>query len=238
VEHVVGSGGNDIVTLSNTANGLTVDLGAGTNTLNLAAGINSIAATPGSSLFINGTASQDSLTFSNTANGQFVDLGAGGNDTLVLTSTSLNFITVANIENVVGSAGVDDIVIANTAGPTTVTGGLGVDHITASAGQDNFRFTSVADSTSGAADNITNVNAGGDTFTFSGMTIAGSNIQYVDIGSFAANGQASAHLQNVSPGNDLLQIDINGDGVMNANDIEVHLTSLAGTLSNSNFVLI
>jgi hypothetical protein len=35
-----------------------------------------------------------------------------------------------------------------------------------------------------------------------------------------------------------LQIDVNGDGQFGANDIEIHLANLAGTLHDANFVLV
>lgn len=38
-------------------------------------------------------------------------------------------------------------------------------------------------------------------------------------------------------GNATLQIDVNGGGVMDAHDIEVHLTNYIGTLHDSNFLL-
>ncbi len=115
----------------------------------------------------------------------------------------------------------------------------GSDAITASLGQDNFRFASVADSTiSGVRDAITGFDAGSDTFTFSGITFGGDgHIEYVDTGSFAGNGQASAHLQLDSPGNGLLQIDVDGNGAMDANDMEISLSNFTGPLSNSNFLL-
>jgi hypothetical protein len=77
----------------------------------------------------------------------------------------------------------------------------------------------VADSAAGGGtDTVKNFNAGSDTFTFCGMTIAGGHIQYVDTAAFAGNVQASAHLQNIGPGNDLLQIDTNGDGIIASSD--------------------
>jgi Ca2+-binding RTX toxin-like protein len=141
---------------------------------------------------------------------------------------------VTNVETVFGSSNNDTIVIANTAGATTtVTGGLGADTITASAGQDNFRFASVADSPSGgASDVINNFDAFGDTFTFSGMTIANSSINYIAAGGFAGSGQASALLAG-----NVLQIDVNGDGAMGIGDMEINLANLNGTLHNSNFLI-
>ena len=59
----------------------------------------------------------------------------------------------------------------------------------------NFRFTSVADSVvGGLGDQITNFNAEHDTFTFSGIAVAGDHIEYVGSGDFTASDQASARL--------------------------------------------
>ena len=48
--------------------------------------------------------------------------------------------------------------------------------------------------------------------------------------------QSEARVDN-SGGNATLQIDVNGDGVMDANDVEIHLTNYVGTLHDSNFIL-
>jgi len=52
-----------------------------------------------------------------------------------------------------------------------------------------------------------------------------------------SNYARSAHLQNNGPGNDVLQIDVNGDGVMDSADMEINLVNLNGTLHNANFLL-
>ncbi|SDM85099.1 VCBS domain-containing protein [Afipia sp. GAS231] len=226
---------DDTLTLLNDVSGVTVNLGDGNNTLNLAAGSNSF-----DNLFninhVNGTSSDDTLTIQGNTGGT-IDLG-GGNDTLNLNGGSFG-LTVANTETINGSANFDTITISNAVtGSTTITAGAGADNITASAGQDNFRFTSVADSTiNGQSDTITNFDAGHDTFTFAGITVAGGSIDYVGAGAFEGAGHASAVLQNFGPGNDVLNIDINGDGVMDSADMVVNLANLTGTLHSSNFLL-
>ena len=161
-----------------------------------------------------------------------IDLG-GGNDTVNFNANVFD-ITVTNVENINGSANFDRITIGNTSGNTTITAGAGADEVTASAGHDNFRFTSVADSAAGAADTIHNFDAANDSFTFSGISIAGDHIEYVGTGAFAGPGQASAHLQSNGPGNDYLQIDTNGDG---QSDMDISLQNFTGTLHNGNFLL-
>ena len=104
--------------------------------------------------------------------------------------------------------------------------------------QDNFRFTSVADSTiNGLSDTIVNFDATSDSFTFSGIDVHGGSIQYVGTNGFAGNNQASAHIEHFGAGNDLLQIDIDGDGQMTAADMQISLTDYTGTLSGSNFLI-
>jgi VCBS repeat-containing protein len=231
-----GPASDDALTLLNTVGGgLTIDLGPGSNTLNLAAGNNTF-----DNLYnfahINGTLSDDTLTIQGNTASTTIDLG-DGNDTLNLNGGSFG-LTVANAETINGGVNFDTITISNAVtGSTTITAGAGADNITASAGQDNFRFASVADSTiNGQNDTITNFDAAHDTFTFAGITVAGGSIDYVGAGAFEI-GHASAVLQNFGPGNDVLNIDIDGNGVMDSADMVVNLTNLTGTLHASNFLL-
>jgi hypothetical protein len=214
-------------------NNRSIDLGAGTGDtviLGLAGGY---TLNPVNVENLVGSGGNDTVTLSNTS-GLSVDLGAGSND-IVNLQNGPNSLTVINVETVFGSSNNDTIVIANAAGATTttVTGGLGADTITASVVQDNFRFTSVADSPSGgASDVINNFDAFGDKFTFSGMTIANSSINFIEVGGFAGSGQASALLAG-----NILQIDVNGDGAMGIGDMEINLANLNGTLHSNNFLI-
>jgi Ca2+-binding RTX toxin-like protein len=222
--------------LSTITGGVTINLQQGSNTLNLAAGSNTF-----DNLWnidhVNGTSSNDTLTIQGGGAGAAIDLG-DGNDTLNLNGGSFG-VTISNVETINGSAFSDNFTISNVVtGSTTVTAGAGADAITASAGQDNFRFASVADSTiNGQNDTITNFDAAHDTFTFAGITVGGGQIDYVGAGAFEGAGHASATLQNVGPGNDVLNIDIDGNGVMDSADMVISLTNLQGTLHSSNFLL-
>jgi len=187
---------------------------------------------------INGTGSVDSLTVQNQINGSSIDLG-DAIDTLTL-GNGFNSVTVSNIENVFGGNSVDNIVIANTTGSTTVTGGLGNDNITASAAADNFHFATVADSAfGGATDVVTNFNAASDSFTFDGLAGANgfaSEIHLIGMdGVFDGGNQTEARLVN---GGGTLQIDVDGNGVMDSHDMEVQVVNLVGPLTASNFHLI
>ncbi len=221
---------DDTLTLLNTVSGVTVNLGEGTaNVLNLAAGSNSFDGLWNVNL-LNGTSSDDVLTLQGSP-ANVIDLG-DGNDTLNINMNVFD-ITVTNVETINGSANFDRIAIGNTSGNTTITAGTGADEIFASGGHDNFRFVSTADSAAGAADTIHNFDAANDSFTFSGISIAGGHIEYVDAAPLLGGNQASAHLQNSGPGNDYLQIDIDGDGT---SDMDVSLLNASGTLHNGNFL--
>ncbi|MBR0926560.1 VCBS domain-containing protein [Bradyrhizobium diazoefficiens] len=222
---------DDMVTLLNTVSGVTVNLGEGTaNVLNLAEGSNSFDNLWNVNL-LNGSSSDDVLTLQGSP-ANVIDLG-DGNDTLNFNANVYD-ITVTNVETVNAAANFDRITIGNTSGNTTVTAGAGADEIYASAGHDNFRFVSTADSAAGAADTIHNFDAGNDSFTFSGISVAGGHIEYVDGPALLGGNQASAHLQNFGPGNDYLQIDIDGDGT---SDMDVNLQNASGTLHNGNFLV-
>jgi VCBS repeat-containing protein len=233
----VGGGGSpssdDTLTLLNNVSGVTVNLQSGDNTLNLAAGANALATY--NVEHINGTSSDDALTMQNAYYGN-VDLG-GGNDTLTL-SNDFNSIIVYNTENVIGGSNTDNIAIGNTSGSTTVTGGLGSDNISASAGQDHIRFTSAADSSVGNADTVNNFDASQDTFVFDQMS-GGANgltgaIDFIGSDAFHGSHTSEARI-DINGTSALLQIDVNGDGVIDGNDIEVVLNNLTGTLSSANF---
>jgi hypothetical protein len=123
-----------------------------------------------------------------------------------------------------------------------VTGGLGSDTITAGSAPVNFNFTAAAQSQTGNGDQILNCNANQDNFTFTNMTgpngFAGP-VHFMDPAAFdgsVATPHSEARVDVTGP-NATLQIDVNGDGVMDANDIEIHLTNYTGTLHDSNFLL-
>nr|WP_249810728.1 VCBS domain-containing protein [Bradyrhizobium sp. 17] len=238
-----GAPSDDTLTLMNDVSGLTVNLQQGSNTLNLAAGVNDLV-----NVFnvdrINGSATDDVLTIEQSiftpGHNSVVDFG-DGNDTLNLNS-QYNGVTIINVEHVNGSTGSDFIIIGNTTGTTTVTGGTGADNITASAAADNFNFNSAAESQTGNGDTVVNFDASSDTFMFTNMT--GPNgftgpVHFVDTAAFdgSAGSPHSEARVDQSGGNATLQIDVNGNGVMDGNDIEILLANYTGTLHDQNFLL-
>ncbi|MEH2565235.1 VCBS domain-containing protein [Bradyrhizobium sp. AZCC 2289] len=228
---------DDTLTLLNDITGVTVNLQEGNNTLNLAAGTNSLTAYNVQQ--INGSASDDVLTMLNNAGGDTIDLGAG-NDTLNL-SVFAGGVTVNNVEHVNGSTDGDFITIANTTGTTTVTGGGGADFITASAATDIIRYTDASESSVATGeDTVTNFDAAHDQFLLDGVAGLAGSVHFMASGVLdgsPATPHAEAILVN-SGGQNQLQIDVNGDGVIGAGDITVVLNNLVGTLSDANFSVI
>ena len=249
-----GPTGNDTVTLNaDLSQNLSVNLGGGTNVLNLATAGNYNMSVLGSNLTVNGTGGDEHLIIFNQQTGATFDLGAG-NDSLQLASLGpTNGVTVKNVEMVIGSSSSDAIIIANTAGTTRVTGGFGTDFITASTSTDEFRFTSVGDSAAGPGrDQITDFDAAEDLFIFQGMEggtgFRGGPIDFIGAGNgpiamggeapFSGGGDNSeARLANVG-GFTVLQIDVDGDAVIGLNDMEIQLTNLTGPLGDGNFLLL
>ena len=230
---------DDTLTLLSDVSGVSVDLADGSNTLNLAAGTNSL-----DNLFniahLNATSSDDFLTVTQQTFSTVFDMG-DGNDVINF-GAQANGVTVVNAETVNGSDGNDNITIGNSSGTTTVTGGLGSDTVVAGSSPINFNFTSAAESQTGNGDQIVNFDANQDTFTFKNMTgpngFTGS-VHFVDTAGFdgTAGSPHSEARVDTTGGNATLQIDVNGDGVMDGNDIEIHLTHYIGTLHDSNFLL-
>ncbi|MCK1698913.1 VCBS domain-containing protein [Bradyrhizobium sp. 144] len=232
-----GAASDDTLTLLNDVSGLTIDLGQGNNTVNLAAGSNSL-----DNLYninqVNGSSTDDALTITQQSFATIIDMAAG-NDTVNFAAQANN-VTVVNAETVNGSAGDDYITIGNTSGTTAVTGGLGADTIVASAAVDNFHFAGAAESQTGAGDTIVNFDAGSDTFNFASMSAQfATPVHFMDTAAFdgsAGSPHSEARIDQTGA-NATLQIDVNGDGLMDSHDIEIHLSGYVGTLHDQNFML-
>jgi VCBS repeat-containing protein len=228
---------DDTLTLLDDVSNVTVNLQQGDNTLNLAAGVNSITAF--NVQHINGTASNDVLTMLNDAGGDTIDLGAG-NDTLNLTGFT-GGVTVANVEHVNGSAGTDFITDASALGTTTITGGGGADFITLGAATEVIRYTDASESSAATGeDTVNNFDATHDQFLFDNVAGLAGQVHFMASGVLdgsLATPHAEAILTNFG-GQQQLQIDVNGDGVIGAGDITVIMNGLSGTLSDANFSVI
>ena len=155
----------DTITLSTVMSGGSVNLGAGTDTLNLAAGANTLSISNVET--VNGTASADLLTLTAAFTGGTIDL-LGGTDTLNL-ANGTNTLTVNNVESIVGGSGVDTITIGTAPSSFTVNLGGGDDILILS----NSAFTST-----------TTINGGSGTDTIqltntTGVTVSDAQFQNV-----------------------------------------------------------
>lgn len=242
VETINAGTGNDTVTVAPdpTVTGLTVNLGSGANVLNLAGSNTTYSLNiSGGNTTVNGSAADDHVTLTAVQFGNTFDLGDGGNDSLQLfgDAVHVNDVTVKNVETVIGTNDSDHIAIANTTGVTTVTGFLGSDFLTASAGEDHFRYTNYAESPSNSVtrDQITNFDASQDKFVFDGIGGMTTPVHYVDTAAFSGGGTAEARMENIG-GQDILQVDGNGDGL---GDMWIQLVNVQnGPLHDTNFLVI
>ena len=99
----------------------------------------------------------------------------------------------------------------------------------------------------GGRDTVTGFDADHDVFEFSSALAGGNPIHFIGNGdaapplgqeaAFDVNGSAEARLANIG-GLQVLQIDLNGDGQINGNDMEIALPTLTHTLHDGNFLLV
>ena len=176
--------------------------------------------------------------------GTIFNLAAGADDALHLANLTppfSNLVTVMGVEYVFGASTTHDTInVVNDIGMTQVTGGFGADMIdvSASGAFDTIRFTSVQDSYNNAAerDVVVGFDPSGDAFLFDGM--AGqfaSAVNFIE-GDFDMDaGTSEARLVDIGDGNQLLEIDVDGDGVIGASDMTVELRDLSGPLHNGVF---
>ncbi len=128
--------------------------------------------------------------------------------------------------------------IDNVIGTTTVTAGFGADWVVAGGSFDQFRFTSVQDSYNTAAerDVVEGFDASGDTFVFDGIDFA-TSVTFVGSDPFTGTG-SEARLSDLGGGFELLEIDVDGDGTIGANDMTIELFNLNGTLTSGHFLIV
>jgi Cadherin domain/RTX calcium-binding nonapeptide repeat (4 copies) len=116
VEHLIGSSGDDFAGLVNNVNGMSIDMGGGNDTVNLANGSNSLSVTNVENLnasdFAVGSVSNDTLTLLNDVSGLSVNL-ANGINTLNLAAGVNSFVNVFNVDTINGTASDDTLTIGN-----------------------------------------------------------------------------------------------------------------------------
>jgi Ca2+-binding RTX toxin-like protein len=150
VENLVGTSDNNFITVMNNVHGLSVDLGAGNDTLMLANGSNSVSVTNvetiSASDFAGGPPSDDTLTLLNDVTGVSVNL-AGGTNTLNLHTGSNSLTSVFDVQSIHGSDSSDTLTLGQANG-TTINLGAGND--TLNLGPNTFGVTFVYADNDGA----------------------------------------------------------------------------------------
>ena len=174
VESISAGDGNDAITLT-AAGTVTIDGGAGTDTITGSSSADTLSVTGVES--ISAGDGNDAITL--TAAGTVTIDGETGNDSLTL-SASGNTVSVSNVETIQGGAGADLITIA-TSGSVTIDGGAGNDSITGTIGADVILGGAGSDNLTGGlgADTLTG-GSGADTFAFgSDGSVAGTSLDVI-----------------------------------------------------------
>jgi len=222
IELSLGTAGNDRVALSAAANGVVVDLGAGTDHLALSsAGPNTLSLRNVEQM--TGGAFADSVTLlSPVIGGRFN--GGGGVDRLALADAGNNVVVVLNFEWVAGGAradridgtasvvamrlegrGGDDALIGGAAADVLV-GGAGRDTLVGNGGPDRFVFAA-GDSSPAAPDRITDFQSRLDKLVFEGM-LRGA-FDWRGTAAFAPSGNSEARWDAAAR---LVLVDADGNG--------------------------
>ena len=199
---------NDILTLLDNVSGVGVNLGGGTNALNLAEGVNSL--TQISSIgTVTGSGGDDTLSITasifNNTNATTIDLGAG-TDTLNL-SVGMNFVDIhaVGIEQITGDGVGNAVVLRNNQTGTSIDLGGGSDFLRLADGANTLSAISVErinsnDLATGGSSNDTltlqntvsgvNINLGGGT---NALNLAGGVNSLNHITSLATISSGSSH---------------------------------------------
>jgi Ca2+-binding RTX toxin-like protein len=166
----------------------------------------------------------------NETDGRFNILSGGGNDILAGGQRA---------DRIAGGAGNDQLFGLD--GHDTLIGGLGADTLRGGAGRDTYRYESVAESTVGSMDRITDFGAGGeaDRIDLSAIDADGAlegNQSFRFIGVNAAFTGAAGELRAMQSGGQwLIEGDTNGDRVA---DLLIEVTRAPGQIFTAgDFVL-
>ena len=108
------------------------------------------------------------------------------------------------------------------AGTDLIDGGAGVDVLTGGGGADVFVFSNASHSAAASGDIVTDFVAGVDHIDFTSIGI----LNWIDNADFTGSAGEFRWVQVGA--NTLLQIDLDGDGLMGTGDVEVGLVGVAG----------
>jgi S-layer protein len=140
---------------------------------------------------------------------------------------------------IIGGAG-DDVINAGN-GTNFITGGGGKDIMTGGTGVDTYKYTAVTDSQGSNVDIITNfqVGVGGDKIDLNVLTVGTGAFLGVVNGYGAVLTSLTGTLNTEAvfdASTSTLYIDVNGDGVLNNNDMAIQLAGVTSGLVAANFI--
>ncbi|WP_417208018.1 calcium-binding protein [Antarctobacter sp.] len=212
---LVGRGGSDLLvgdsgldTLLGGDGNDTLDGGADADTLNGNAGSDEILGGAGNDLLVG----QDGSDYLDGGTDNDTMDGGNGDDTL--------------------EGGTGNDILRGRAGEDDLAGGEGLDYLTGGSGADNFVFRSTADAGIGATrDQILDFEQGVDTIVVAGLSPG--VFEFRGTAAFAPSGNPELRLNETATGSTIVQIDNNGDGVI---DAEIRVADVTGLLA-SDFVL-
>lgn len=198
--------------------GLTVDLTGNAGNVTVTTGSGNDDVTGGSG--------NDTI---NVGDGNNVVSGGAGTDTIT---------SGAGDDDLSGGAGVDTI--SAGAGADTINGGLGGDTLTGGAGADTFVYTLAVESNGVNVDTITDFTSGSDKLDLSGVGTLGTEVHLGNANGYGAvltaltgGGIDSQSVFDTST--NTLYVDVNADGILDANDMAINLTGVA-SLAAGDFI--
>lgn len=195
---------------------------------------NTLALTAAAATSVTVTGNEDlTLTMTGTALKTFdASATTGQNNYAVTFASGATISGGSGTETIGGSAGAD--VITGGAGNDSITGNGGADTITGGAGNDTFAYAALADSSGTTVDTITDFTSGADKFSFTALAASVGRTAITLKGGSAANfGSAQAAIALNSgvtqvvyqADTNTLWVDVNDDGTLNANDLQIKLPS-------------
>ncbi len=192
-----------------------------------------------------GGAGNDHMTGGNnndTLNGNSGDdtlEGGAGNDVLVGQDGS-DLLDGGALDDILDGGNGDDVleggsgndILRGRAGEDDLAGGLGLDLLTGGQGADNFVFRSLAETVVGAnRDQILDFEQGLDSIVVAGLSPG--VFEFRGTAAFAPSGNPELRLFETPTGSTIVQLDVNGDGIQ---DAEIRVANVTG-LTAQDFVL-
>lgn len=258
VETLTGGAGSDAVTLTAATTSMTLDTAAGTDSVTLANGTNTL--TISNAEAVTGGTGADTITFGAAISSGTVDL-AGGTDTLTLAAGG-NTLSISNVETVTGGGGNDTVTFGAAITSASFDGDAGTDvlslangtnsvtvsnaeTIVGGTGADSLTFGTAASSAvvtlGGGSDSVVLGNfANSLTITGVETVTGGSNNDAVTVGDSTAvtfSGGAGADTVTGGSGADYLDGGIGSDVLygQTGNDVFVYTTREVASIDTSDF---